>query len=178
MKSMALNIGMWLGIVVVLAIIAGIILYISNSNSYKNSGTNTIPYISSNNTYSTVQTTLTTTQQTTTISNSTTTQSSTLSSTTTAQKVDRFTVIEKEYSYSPSVLTVDSGDQVIIATVDSGSASHDLIIQGINDASTPVISPGQNDTFSFTAPAPGNYIFFCSVDGHRQLGMVGTLVVR
>ena len=25
---------------------------------------------------------------------------------------------------------------------------------------------------------PGEYVFYCSVPGHRELGMVGTLIVR
>ncbi|RIK29260.1 MAG: hypothetical protein DCC52_07570 [Chloroflexi bacterium] len=31
---------------------------------------------------------------------------------------------------------------------------------------------------SFTAPAPGEYVFYCSIPGHAELGMHGTLVVK
>lgn len=109
---------------------------------------------------------------------STTTSTTATSTSTTIQRVDKFTVYEKEYSYSPNVLPVHSGDLVIINSIDNGTISHTLVVQGLSGASTPVINPGQNYSISFTAPPAGNYTFYCSVDGHRQLGMVGTLVVR
>jgi uncharacterized cupredoxin-like copper-binding protein len=36
---------------------------------------------------------------------------------------------------------------------------------------------GQSATITFTPGAPGEYEYFCTVPGHRESGMVGTLVV-
>lgn len=36
---------------------------------------------------------------------------------------------------------------------------------------------GQSATITFTPSAPGEYEYFCTVPGHRESGMVGTLVV-
>lgn len=54
---------------------------------------------------------------------------------------------------------------------------HNWIIerQGVG---TQTIAGGQSDTIEFTAPAAGTYTYFCSVPGHRERGMVGTLTVE
>jgi azurin len=51
----------------------------------------------------------------------------------------------------------------------------DLII-----ANTGFLAAGANDsdTIDFTAPAPGEYIYVCTVPGHYQAGMWGTLTVQ
>jgi uncharacterized cupredoxin-like copper-binding protein len=36
---------------------------------------------------------------------------------------------------------------------------------------------GSTTTLALQLPA-GNYVFFCSVPGHRQSGMAGTLIVE
>lgn len=38
--------------------------------------------------------------------------------------------------------------------------------------------PGTTGTLEFTPTTPGTYEFFCTVAGHREGGMVGTLVVK
>jgi azurin len=44
--------------------------------------------------------------------------------------------------------------------------------------SIPLLKGGVQATVSFTAPAPGNYTFLCTVPGHYDTGMSGTLTVR
>jgi azurin len=44
-------------------------------------------------------------------------------------------------------------------------------------ANTPLSSAGQTVEVTFTAPAAGTYIFFCTVPGHYPL-MQGTLTVN
>jgi uncharacterized cupredoxin-like copper-binding protein len=37
---------------------------------------------------------------------------------------------------------------------------------------------GQTGVLEFTPTKPGTYEFFCTVAGHKEAGMVGTLVVK
>jgi uncharacterized cupredoxin-like copper-binding protein len=47
-------------------------------------------------------------------------------------------------------------------------------------ASTEFLPAGANesDTINFEAPAPGEYIYVCTVPGHYQAGMWGTLTIE
>lgn len=92
-------------------------------------------------------------------------------------KIDVFNISAVEFSYSPNSITVKSGDTVKINFSNNGGYSHNLTIEGLNIA-TQTINPGQTDIIQFTAPAPGTYNFFCSVDLHRDLGLRGTLIVQ
>lgn len=39
-------------------------------------------------------------------------------------------------------------------------------------------APGSRNTIEFTPSEPGEYEFVCTVAGHKEAGMVGTLVVN
>ena len=55
---------------------------------------------------------------------------------------------------------------------------HDLVVQGPGvNGKTSIESNGGTGQFTATLK-PGTYTFYCSVDGHRQAGMQGTLTVR
>lgn len=54
---------------------------------------------------------------------------------------------------------------------------HDWVLEGVEGASTVQIGVGEEATARFVAPAPGEYAYFCSVPGHRDRGMEGTLTV-
>ncbi len=45
-------------------------------------------------------------------------------------------------------------------------------------AHTKLLDAGQSDSVTFTAPAPGTYTYLCSVPGHYQAGMKGTLTTQ
>jgi plastocyanin len=81
-----------------------------------------------------------------------------------------------DFHFDPPDISVDAGTVTITLTND-GSASHALTIEGngVNE-STDVIGGG--DSTSMTVDlAEGTYEIFCPVDGHKDMGMVGTLTV-
>jgi plastocyanin len=71
-----------------------------------------------------------------------------------------------------------STGHVTINMNNKSSVPHDIAIQGsgINQIGK-VVSNGGTSTVS-TSLKPGKYTFYCSVPGHRQAGMVGTLTVK
>jgi plastocyanin len=67
---------------------------------------------------------------------------------------------------------------VTIKMKNMSSVQHDIAITGNGvNAVGPIVANGGVSTVTETLP-PGKYTFYCSVDGHRQAGMVGTLTVK
>jgi uncharacterized cupredoxin-like copper-binding protein len=58
--------------------------------------------------------------------------------------------------------------------VNRGRATHDFKIAG---KKTKILNPGQKQTLVVTLKK-GRYPYLCTVPGHAQLGMKGTVVVR
>ncbi len=90
--------------------------------------------------------------------------------------VKEFTVTGKNFSFDPSTITVNQGDQVKITFVNSGGF-HDFRIDGYN-VGTSKINGGAQESFEFTADKAGTFEYYCSVGTHRQMGMRGTLTVQ
>ena len=84
-----------------------------------------------------------------------------------------------QLKFTKSSLSAKAG-KVAIRFTNSAPVPHNLTIQqGTNGAvvgATPTFSGGTK-TLSVNLK-PGTYTFFCSVPGHRQAGMQGTLTVR
>jgi uncharacterized cupredoxin-like copper-binding protein len=82
--------------------------------------------------------------------------------------------------YTASAATATAGT-VTINSQNKSSTPHDIAIQqGTNGptlATGKVVSGGGVSTVSVTLK-PGTYTFYCSVPGHRQAGMHGTITVR
>lgn len=79
--------------------------------------------------------------------------------------------------FNPSSITAKAGQNMKIVFTNNGSMHHDFVIEGLG-VRTNAIGPGQTETVEFLVPAPGNYTFYCSVDNHRELGMVGSFIVE
>jgi plastocyanin len=87
------------------------------------------------------------------------------------------TVEGSEYSYTPSTLNANVGDIITLTFKNTGTYSHNLVIPDLN-VQTKTINPGESDTIEFTADKAGTYSFYCTVDSHKDKGMVGTLNVQ
>jgi plastocyanin len=82
------------------------------------------------------------------------------------------------FKYVPPTLSAKAG-KVTIAFTNGAPVEHNLTVASASGAvagATPTFTGGvKNLTVSLT---PGTYKFYCTVPGHRQAGMEGTLVVK
>ena len=86
-----------------------------------------------------------------------------------------------EYHFDPSTINAPHG-KVVFLLVNSGTASHDMIITtGSSSASGTIVGRSElvsaGDTFVFTVDslAAGTYYYYCDQTGHEVAGMHGTL---
>jgi plastocyanin len=85
---------------------------------------------------------------------------------------------EGELKYNTTTLTAKAGN-VSIDFANMSSLAHNVTIEsssGTQVGATPTFQGGSK-TLSVNLK-PGTYKFFCSVPGHRQAGMEGTLTVQ
>ncbi|SFL56179.1 cupredoxin domain-containing protein [Geodermatophilus ruber] len=85
-------------------------------------------------------------------------------------------VTEAEFSIAmPRTLTAGS---TTFAVRNAGSATHDLVVSqnGRNVAATPAIPGGGRASLTVTLQR-GTYVFYCSIDNHRAMGMEVTVSV-
>lgn len=73
------------------------------------------------------------------------------------------------------LLTANVGDTVRITVVNGDPVLHDLTITEFNVSTGQMTEDEQTVTIEFVATTPGDFIYFCSVPGHREIGMFGTL---
>ena len=79
--------------------------------------------------------------------------------------------------YAVKSATAPAG-KLTIKSKNPQSTPHDIALEGNGvSGKGPVVQGGRVSLFSVKVK-PGKYTFFCSVDGHRQAGMQGTLTVK
>jgi len=74
-------------------------------------------------------------------------------------------------------LEIGEGITFQIVLVNDDGMPHDLAVPEIGFQTGMALSKGQSVSITGSAPASGEYIYFCTVSGHRQAGMEGRLVV-
>jgi plastocyanin len=88
-----------------------------------------------------------------------------------------------EYAFDPSNVVIKKGSTIKVEN--AGSIGHNLTIEQGPDpkkatkrlAGTPTFLPDKTKRLKVNL-APGKYAMVCTVAGHRQLGMVGTITVK
>jgi len=83
-----------------------------------------------------------------------------------------------ELAYTTDSATAEAGE-VTIDFTNPQSLTHDVVIEdesGKDVGGTEVI--GEGETSETVNLKPGKYTFYCSVPGHREAGMEGTLTVE
>lgn len=81
--------------------------------------------------------------------------------------------------FEPTKLTAKAGEPLTIQFTNQGVIPHDLITQGGDkNATIANVASGQTRSGIFLASKPGTYTFYCAQPGHKEAGMVGTIVVQ
>lgn len=84
-------------------------------------------------------------------------------------------------TFDPSKVEVKAGTllKVTFQNTDLNPlGAHNWKLDKVEGAATKVVGQGGSETITFTAPAPGEYAYYCAVPGHRGFGMEGKLIVK
>ena len=92
-------------------------------------------------------------------------------------QVQKVTVSGSEFVFTPSAITLKKGQPAEITFKNMGAFPHNLTISALN-IKTKTIQPGEQDTIQFIPDKTGQFTFMCTVPGHADKGMKGTLTVQ
>lgn len=82
-------------------------------------------------------------------------------------------VLEHDFS----IMEMPHTGEVMAEEAEGGMAGHDMSDMSMNPEIHVASPMGESLSVEFTPNTPGEYEFFCTVAGHKEAGMVGTLIV-
>jgi plastocyanin len=92
-----------------------------------------------------------------------------------AEGARRIEVSGSSFNFDPDEIEVAAGEEVAIVLT-STDILHDFTIDELD--SHVAADAGKTATDGLRADEPGRYTFYCTVAGHREAGMEGTLIVE
>jgi plastocyanin len=81
----------------------------------------------------------------------------------------------RNFEFSPDRLQAGAGEEIALR-LHSEDSSHNLAIDGLGTVAD--VSGGETTTARLRIDEPGKYTYFCTVPGHRDGGMEGTITVK
>jgi plastocyanin len=78
------------------------------------------------------------------------------------------------FDFDPDTITIDAKEEAAIA-LHSTDGPHDFAVDGLGRVAD--VGAGDTDTARLRIDRRGRYRFFCTLPGHRDGGMEGTIVV-
>ncbi len=99
-----------------------------------------------------------------------------------------------DMGFDPPAIVLHTGEQVQLVLDNTGSTLHDVKVAGLDaelieaDSSGPLsgdkgelfvsASSKRQATLTFIPREAGTFTFYCTISGHRRLGMEGTITVE
>jgi uncharacterized cupredoxin-like copper-binding protein len=83
-------------------------------------------------------------------------------------------VLEHDFS----IMEIPHDGEVMAEEMHEEESDHDMSNMEMDPEVHVASSPGGGHSVEFTPSQAGMYEFFCTVEGHKEAGMVGTLVVK
>ncbi len=91
-------------------------------------------------------------------------------------EVKEFVVNGNDFKFDVTEIRVKVGDKVKVTFKNTGGF-HDWVLDEFN-VKTAQLKDGAEETVEFVAEKAGTFEYYCSVGKHRQMGMVGKLIVE
>lgn len=83
-----------------------------------------------------------------------------------------------QFRFRPADLRAAAGTEVTLVYANPDAVPHDFVLEDGDVTAHVAVLPGKTATIRFPAPEQsGTYTFYCSLPGHREAGMVGTLLI-
>jgi plastocyanin len=89
-------------------------------------------------------------------------------------------VSEKEYALNPGSITLPKPGTYAFEVTNDGHVTHAFTIEASgegDEVESGDIDPGSHKTVKLTFSAGGSYEMYCPIDGHKAMGMEGTIKV-
>jgi uncharacterized cupredoxin-like copper-binding protein len=93
---------------------------------------------------------------------------------------DDYDVEMGEMYFDPDSISAGTGESITLNFENVGAVHHDFTIDDFNGERVhEEFDPGDTGSLTLTMPdSPGEWEFYCTVPGHREAGMHGTLTVN
>jgi uncharacterized cupredoxin-like copper-binding protein len=88
------------------------------------------------------------------------------------------TVVATEMAFTPATFELTAGQPVKLTLKNDGAVPHNWQAELGSEKILVIAQPGQSASTTFTPRVPGTYRTLCTIPGHAQAGMVGTLIVK
>jgi uncharacterized cupredoxin-like copper-binding protein len=85
-------------------------------------------------------------------------------------------VTAKEFTFDPSQLTLSANKAAEIVLTNGGVVEHDMTIDAVDFSL--LVPIGETVTGAIGPLDAGTYEIYCSIPGHKDAGMTGTLTVE
>jgi plastocyanin len=86
-------------------------------------------------------------------------------------------VTARDVRFDPEEVRVRAGQFAVVTFTNEDPVFHDWSVEGVENVDVPA-RPGQTAKLRFLIQEPGTYEVICTVPGHAEAGMTGTLVVE
>jgi plastocyanin len=87
-------------------------------------------------------------------------------------------IVETDFALDPADVQLEGPGTYTFRAVNEGETAHALEIEGMGvEEETEEFGPGESAELTVELTEPGEYELYCPVDGHKELGMEGTLTV-
>ena len=83
-------------------------------------------------------------------------------------------VLEHDFS----IMEIPHTGEVMAEEMHEEEGDHDMSSMEMDPEVHVAAGTGSNHSVEFTPSEAGEYEYFCTVEGHKEAGMVGTLVVK